>query len=282
MRKTLIITTAILGLLASVAVWSFMIEPDLLVVREVTVDSDHWLARYPPLRIAVVSDLHVGAPHIDLAKVEEVVDTVNGLKPDLVVLLGDYVEVAVLFGRFVEPRPIMQRLSRLRARLGVVGVLGNHDWWYDGKKVWSEAEAAGIPILENDVRAFQTDGGPFWIAGLADDMTRSPNPVGTVRKVPPGEPVIVLSHDPAVFRDVPRDVSVVLAGHTHAGQVRLPFFGAFVIPGRAPLRHSYGLIRESGKVMYVSAGIGTSIIPVRLNAPPEIALITLRSRSQTN
>jgi hypothetical protein len=262
--------------LAAFAAFSFLVEPGRLVVRKVSVKSGKWPKATRPLRVVVIADLHVGAPHVGLRAIERIVEKTNRLHPGVVVLLGDYVIRRVLFGSFVRPREIAKRLGGLKAPLGVIAVLGNHDWWYDGRHVWRELKKAGIVVLENDVHAINAGGGRVWFAGLADSTTRSPDPRGTVAKVPDGEPVIVLSHDPAVFPAVPKRAILTLAGHTHGGQVNLPFLNPLATPGRH-LRHKYGLIREGGKLMYVSSGIGTSVLPARFNMPPELVLVTFKS-----
>ena len=120
-------------------------------------------------------------------------------------------------------------------------------------------------------------GGAIWLAGIADDMIGRADPAGTIGPLPEGEPVIALTHSPAVFPNIPSRTLLILAGHTHGGQVPLPVIGPLYIPGRSPLRYAHGHIRENGKDMYVTAGIGTSILPIRLNMPPEIALVTVGS-----
>ena len=265
----------VLGVVA--AIWGFGVEPGLLTTREITIESKKWPENRPPFRISVIADLHIGAPHANLEKVDEVVARSNTLEPDLVVLLGDYVVLGVLGGDFTPPEPIARRLKALRARHGAVAILGNHDWWFDGERVRRAIEAVGIPVLENEALAVETTAGPLWIAGLADDMTRSPDVPRAMAQVTDDNPVVMLSHDPAPFAEVTDRPVITLAGHTHGGQVYLPWIGALFIPGRAPLRWAYGHIQEMGKDMYVSAGIGTTILPIRLNMPPEIALITIRA-----
>jgi uncharacterized protein len=257
-------------------IWGTVIEPGLLMIREVAVDSGNWPDGRNPLRIAVISDLHVGAPSVKLDNVDEMIDGINALDPQLIVLLGDFVFPEMPWGQFVEPGLIADRLRRLEAPLGVVAVLGNHDWLYDGAKVRKALERVGIIVLENDAVSMEDATGRFWVAGVADEISRSPNPVGTVADIPADEPIILLSHDPAVFSDIPRRVALTLAGHTHGGQIHLPFVGPLTTMSRAPLRHAHGLVHEDGKTMYVTSGIGTSILPVRFNMPPEIVLITLR------
>jgi uncharacterized protein len=258
--------------------WGLGVEPGRLIVRPATLASRLWPGTMAPIRIAVISDLHVGAPHVGLAKVEQVVNRVNRLKADLVVLLGDYVVRNVLFGKFVPPRPIMQRLGRLKARLGVLAVLGNHDWWYDGPAVRRALEQAGITVLENQTVCLDTADGRFWIGGLADRTTRQVDIEGTLEGVPDHEPVIMLSHDPAVFPQIPDTVPLTLAGHTHGGQVKVGPLSPPVHSDGHTYDHLHGWIHQGTKSMFVTAGIGTSVVPMRLNVPPEIALITLRSR----
>jgi hypothetical protein len=140
--------------------------------------------------------------------------------------------------------------------------------------VWRELERAGITVLENDVHAIYPNDERVWIAGLADGLTRKPDARGTVAKAAEGEPVIVLSHDPAEFTHVPPEPVITLAGHTHGGQVNLPLLNPLVPPGRPPLRKARGFVRSGEKLMFVSSGIGTSVIPARFNMPPEIVVLT--------
>lgn len=266
------------GVAVCLGIWASIIEPDMLRVRHVEIASGAWPATMPPLKVAVIADLHAGAPHIDVAKLDDVVAAANEMQPDVVFLLGDYVIQGVLFGSFVSPETVGQRLSRLRAKHGVYAVLGNHDWWLDGPRVTRALQANGMTVLENQAVSLAVPGGRIWIAGIADDTTRSPEVVRTVAPLSVGDPILLITHDPAVFEDVTDRVMLTLAGHTHGGQVYLPGIGALIVPGRAPRRHAYGLIRENGRTMFVTAGVGSSIIPVRFNMPPEIVSLTIKSR----
>ncbi|HSV29675.1 MAG TPA: metallophosphoesterase [Candidatus Omnitrophota bacterium] len=265
-----------LVLAAAVAGWSFGIEPDLLLTREVAVESADWPKGRRPLKIAFVADLHPGVAHVDLAKIAEVVRRINAAEPDLILLGGDYIA-----GR--PPRiPIEETaraLSGLKAPMGVVSVLGNHDWWFDGTRVARALADVGITVLENGAVPLDAPDGRLWVAGLADDSTRRPDGVAAFGGVPPGQPAIALMHDPASLSEAAGRAMLVLAGHTHGGQVRLPLVGSPVVPGRAPRRMAYGLMVEQGQLLYVTSGIGTSILPVRFNMPPEIVLLTLGPKS---
>jgi uncharacterized protein len=276
MVKRLVALLGAIGLAGGL--YGVFVEPGRLAVRSVAVETAVWPVSHPPLRIALMTDLHVGAPHIDLARMRAIVRRVNALEPDIVLLGGDYVIDGVVGGKFVPPGSIAKALAGLSAPLGVVAVLGNHDWWLDGSAIRREFERAGIKVLDNQALPFRHRGQTIWIAGIADDTTRRPDAAGVLSRIPGGDPVIVLTHDPAIFPDVSRRAAVTLAGHMHGGQVYLPVLGAIVTPGRAPRRHAYGLIRKNGRLLYVSSGIGTSIIPFRINMPPEIAVVTVREQ----
>ncbi len=181
-----------------------------------------------------------------------------------------------LFGMPMPPETIAAHLQGLRAKHGVFAVLGNHDWYRrGGERVWRALESVGIRVLENRATPLPGSGGRIWLAGIADDTTRHPDPQGTFRDIPEGAAVVAMTHDPAVFPDIPDRAALTLAGHTHGGQVAVPFWGALFIPGRSPLRYAYGHVAENGKDLYVTSGIGTTGLPVRFNAPPEIVVLTL-------
>jgi predicted MPP superfamily phosphohydrolase len=229
------------------------------------------------LKIAVLSDLHVGAPHRSLSRLKEIVTATNAEKADLIVLLGDFVIQDVVGGRFVEPEPIAAELGELHATLGVVSVLGNHDWWYDGMRVRKALESENIRVLENQNLQVTYRGQMFWLCGLADLWTRGDRLLPTLGGIADSEPILVIMHNPDVFSNMPARVSLSLAGHTHGGQVKFPFIGRPIVPSRFGQRFAYGLIEENGRKLYVSGGIGTSIIPVRFGVPPEIVVLTLTS-----
>jgi uncharacterized protein len=257
--------------------WAFVIEPGRLVVREETIVIEGWPPAFDRVRIVLVSDLHVGAPHVTLEKLREVVALINRQQPDLILIAGDFVIQDVLGGEFVEPEPIAAELKNLRARHGVFAVLGNHDWLYDGNRVMRALNNAGIRVLENDVAEIERDGNSIWIAGFADLWTRKPLITTTLGKIPEQAKVIALTHNPDIFPEIPARVSLTLAGHTHGGQVNLPLLGRRVVPSRFGERYATGHVQENGHHLFVTSGIGTSIIPARFRVPPEISVITVSS-----
>jgi len=255
-----------------VAVWAFGIEPGMLVVRHLRMELPGWKSE---LRIAVLSDLHVGSPHVGLDKVRTIVEKTNAENPALIVLLGDFVIGGPNGGRgirgggFVEPEQTAEELKKLHAPLGVYAVLGNHDWWYDGERVGKALTDVGIEVLEN--RAVHV--GPIWLGGIADYWTREPDIAGTLQQMTSDDPAVLITHNPDIFPEVPARVSLLLAAHTHGGQVRLPIIGPIITTSR--LGYNAGEYVEQGRHLFVTTGIGTRILPVRFGVPPEIVILTV-------
>jgi uncharacterized protein len=171
--------------------------------------------------------------------------------------------------------PIAAELGRLQANLATLAVLGNHDWWYDGPRVNRALTAAHLTVLENRAISLSFRGKPFWVGGVGDSRTRHTDMAKTLRSVETDDPVILITHNPDVFPTVPERVSLMLAGHTHGGQVNLPLVGRLIVPSRYGQRYAAGHIVEGGRHLFVSTGIGTSIIPVRFRVPPEIVLLEI-------
>lgn len=274
-------TLAAFGAVAWAAgVWAFFIEPNTLTVRHVTVESAAWSGS--PLRIGIISDTHVASPHVDVPRVLDLVERMNAEAPDVVVLLGDYTG-----GHDpAEMRPTPERseilqgvlaFRGLRAPLGVFGVLGNHDSWFDETAIEQALIEAGVEVVENRALPVDSDGGRFWVAGLADLHSRQTRPSIplALTAVPETEPVIVLTHWPDPFADMPPRVALTLAGHTHCGQVNLPLIGRPVLPSAGSQRWPCGSYDAGGRKLFVTGGVGVSILPVRFRAPPEIVVVTL-------
>jgi uncharacterized protein len=256
--------------------YAFWVEPKRLVIKEATVEVEKWPRQFDSIRIAALADIHVGSPYITLQRLEEIVQRTNDAKPDMVVLLGDYVILGVLGGDFVPPEPIAFVLQKLKAPLGVYAVMGNHDWWYDGYRTIRAFEKAGIRVLENDALPIHRDGDTLWVVGFADTWTRRTDVETAVRKVPPHAVAVGLTHNPDVFPKVPPNVVLTLAGHTHGGQVYVPLIGRPVVPSRFGQAFAIGDIKRNHQHLFVTPGIGTSVIPVRLATPPEISVVKVK------
>ncbi len=276
LRKRRLAALLALALPVALTFWSAYVEPGRLVLKQVEIAVPNWPAQLDGLRFALMSDLHVGSPRHGLANLESVVRTVNAAHPDIVLIPGDLVIRRVLGGRFVEPEPIARELAKLQAPLGVYAVLGNHDWWYDAKRVSEALRAAGIPVLDDRSQVIEARGTRFWLAGVSDFWEGAHDIRAALADVPGTAPVILFTHNPDIFPGVPARVSLTVAGHTHGGQVRLPWYGPPVVPSRYGRRYAAGHVVERGRHLFVTTGLGTSILPVRFGVPPEVAILTLR------
>lgn len=275
-KKPIVVSVSLAFLVICLGTWGVFIEPNLIRVHEETIVIPKWGSHPNGLKIAVLTDLHVGSPFIDLTKLENIVSKTNALKPDVVVILGDLVIHGVIGGQFVEPEKITGILKGLISPIGTIAVLGNHDWWFDGPRVTKAMVQEGITVLENDVVKATAGNFSFWLAGMADMMTRMPRISSTLEKITDNSPIIVLTHNPDIFPDIPSAVSLTLAGHTHGGQVNIPVVGRPIVPSEFGERYAAGHIIEHGRHMFVGTGIGTSILPVRFRVVPEILFLTIK------
>ncbi len=259
------------------AVWALVVEPRRLVIRRLTVRSPAWPAGRPPVRVALISDLHAGGPHVDPERVARVAARVNREGPDAALVLGDLVDHEVTLGHEPSPEPVARALSELSAPLGTIAVLGNHDWRFGGERVAAALDAVGIRVLENEAVCLDSDSGPLWFAGVGDARMRRADVTASLREVPEGAPVVLLTHDPDVFPEVPARVALTVAGHLHGGQVGIPRLRRRVIPSRHGERYAGGHVEENGRHLYVTQGVGESSLPFRFAAPPEVVVIELRA-----
>ena len=259
-------------------VYGMAVEPRRLVQRDYTLAPANWPARCDGLRIDHVSDIHTGSPGNGLDNLDRIVARLTASDSDAVVLTGDYVILSVLGGRYIPADRIAPHLRALTARKPVFAVLGNHDWWKDGRAVQRALESAGVVLLEDDARRVRLRGCDVWMVGVGDLWTAPHNVRRAFSTVSGDAPAIVLTHNPALWPQVPPRASLVLAGHTHGGQISLPGIGQPAQWGKPENRYIRGVYYEGGRLLFVSPGIGTSILPMRLGVPPEISRLTLRAR----
>jgi predicted MPP superfamily phosphohydrolase len=246
------------------------------------------------LTIAVIADIHACYPWMSEERVGEIVDLANAQKPDLTVLLGDYVCTHRFVSGYVPPGAWAEQLARLEAPLGVYAILGNHDWWWaaipteppdNSQSVRRALAEAGVPLLENQSVRLSQRGQPFWLTGLGDLLARVPNPryghgaadlPAAIRSIDDDAPAILLVHEPYFFPWVPDRFALTLAGHMHGGQVNLPIIGPPVsLLKRRSGKYIYGEYALGEKRMIVSGGLGTSLAPVRILRPPEVVIVKL-------
>ena len=295
-RRTFLRGTAgFLGGTFALTGYAFGVEPLLrLSVSRYRLTPAGWPAGLK-LRICALADIHAVNPGMTLDRIRAIAAATNALQPDLTVLLGDYSRGRTQ-GWAIPAHDWAPALATLRAPLGVHAILGNHDWWDDRAaqiaghgptQAQTALQASGIPVYQNGTARLVKDGQPFWLAGLADQLALLPSRRlgrkgftsfadldGTLAQITDDAPVVLLAHEPDIFPMVPSRVSLTLAGHTHGGQVRM-FGYSPIVPSNFGNRYAYGHVREDGRDLVVSGGLGCSVIPVRLGVPPEIVVIEL-------
>jgi predicted MPP superfamily phosphohydrolase len=259
------------------AAWAGWFEPRRLVLREERLALPGWPAALDGLRVGLLSDVHGGVPHMDRATIARAVDRLNATAPDLIVLLGDYLDSSALFGGRMAPEPLAAELGRLRAPLGRIAVLGNHDWKNAGDRMWTALLAQGITVLENRAVPVDAPGGRLWVAGLADPRFRTTDVAAALADVPddPAQPLLMLAHDPDLHPYVPARAALTLSGHIHAGQVAIPLLRRPLIPSAHGERYTRRHHVDAGRRLYVTSGLGATGLPLRFLAPPEVVVLEL-------
>jgi uncharacterized protein len=244
------------------------------------------------LRIVMLSDPHCIEPYMSLSRWQRIIEAANALKPDMHLLMGDYIASHPFSTGKVSFEDVAAAAKALTAPLGTFAIMGNHDWWEDwtasrkgigiphAQKVFQDA---GLAVLDNAAVRLTKNNTPFWLTGTNSMIairkghgqyeSRALLPE-TLAQVTDDAPIIHLAHEPDLFVDVPDRVSLILSGHTHGGQLRL-FGYSPVTPSSYGNRFAYGHIVEKGRHLVVSGGLGCSMIPVRFGMPPEIVVLEL-------
>lgn len=273
--------------------WSLYIEPDSLEINDVNLQIPNWPSGFK-IRIAVLSDIHIGMPYCKEDKLKLIVKKTNALKPDLIIFLGDFDSYTIVKSGISEDK-IISELKKLKAPYGVYSILGNHDKQYKENKlkdlryipvlgihkgkyqsrlIETILEKSNILLLENTYQKIMIHNKPLWLIGFSDRCASKYKLKKILSKLPEDEPKILLNHRPDFFKQVPKDINLTLAGHTHGGQIRLPFIGA----PHSNTKYGYtkGHITENNRHLFVTSGIGNISLPLRLGVRPEIVLLTIK------
>ena len=259
--------------------YGFKVEPTLLSITRQEIVVPRLPGDLDGLRVAMFGDLHY-RPDTDAELVKTLVDTINKEAPDLVTIVGDYVNhnVAVI-------PPLLEHLGHLQAKHGIFAVMGNHDGWAgDGMHVKKLFQRCGIDFLINRSSEVMIDQSRLAVAGTDHVWQGNPDPVRAFRGIGKRTPTIALVHEPDYFDTVAaaRESVLQLSGHTHGGQCRVPVIGyapRTVYWGR---KYIYGEFIRNGSKLFVTRGVGTTGIRVRFACRPELAMLSLRSPEVVN
>ena len=288
-EKKFIAVTFLLTIGSFFAVWGFLIEPNRLLINKHELKLKKWSPKLNGFKIVAISDIHAGSNFITEEKIRRIVAEVNEQNPDITVLLGDYVSSTFHNSQQLNmpPHTIAENLSGLRAKHGVFAVLGNADEKFGAKEMRRELAEIGVKVLSNESLSIEVNGEPLRLLGMKDQMISGNwNDISReLKKVVAKENIkgniIVLTHNPDYLPvitgdySISEDISLILAGHTHGGQCRFPFFGALIVPSEYGQNYVAGHIHHQQTDMFVTTGIGTSKIPFRFGVPPEIAVLTI-------
>ncbi len=237
----------------------------------------NWNKKLNNLKIAVITDLHIGTKTVNIKKVKEISKKVNDSNPDLILFLGDFDSKTIENAKYSN-KELTDVFKSFKAKYGIFAVLGNHDYHAPGeKKVKKFLQDANIIILENEISKFTANTELVAIAGFKD-LWYFPdiNPDKIINNI--DLPIIVIMHNPDSFPDIPPTASLTLSGHTHGGEIVLPFVGSPIVPSKYGQKYRKGYIVENGKHLYVSGGV-TTLSGFRFLNPPEISIITLHAQN---
>ena len=279
LKRIALVFSILLFLLAAIAVYSYHIEPNRLIVHEKNLKVRNWSANLDNFKIVAVSDIHGGSHFITEEKIRQIVELANAQNPDLIVLLGDFVSQTEGRNSSLKmPSEIVaENLKGLRARYGVFAVIGNHDWWYNEQKFRAELESAEIKVLENEVAPLQANGETIYLWGIEDFWKRRQVPREPFNEIPAKKNIIVITHNPDSLLKSPNEISLMLSGHSHGGQVWFPFYGGY--PFVNDKRFMAGEAEFEGRKVFVTTGIGTSGPPIRFGVAPEVAVLNLTAEN---
>ncbi|HEX4487767.1 MAG TPA: metallophosphoesterase [Terriglobales bacterium] len=256
-------------------------EPNRPRLVEMELKFDRLPQAFDGLRVVQLSDFHYDA-HFSVVPISRSIDIINPLKPDLVLLTGDFVTSPPFHARRKGHRPAedaapcSELLRQIKSKFGHYAVMGNHDATANPDRISEILEAHGIKVLRNGAVPLERDGNRVWLAGIDDILEGNPDLRTTLAQIPRDEFSILMAHEPDFGVQVARTpVDFQLSGHSHGGQVRFPIIGAPVLPNLGR-EYPMGLYKIDKLTLYTNVGLGTIGLPIRWNCPPEITLFTLR------
>ena len=272
LRRSVQLTVGASALVGGSVSYGFWEASQIRVMRQ-TITLPRLPKAFAGKTIAILSDFHHG-PFVGLRFIREAVDLASSLKPDAFALLGDFANRGT--DPTVELPQCVEAVSKLRAPFGLFAVAGNHDHQLEGKEFGEPVALSPLTDMTNRAECLTLAGQNLWLAGVDDILWGKPNLKKALSGIPENEPVILLSHNPDQAEMYPDErVDLILSGHMHGGQVYLPVCGAPWVPSMYGQKYCSGLVQGPASPVFVSRGVGETGIPLRMNCPPEINLLTL-------
>jgi uncharacterized protein len=282
-KRRILTRIALLVSIAAVLVialgfWNATRDP---IIRTASVTVTDWPKDTPPFRVLLISDVHVAGPDMPPARLTQIIGKLNALKPDMVAVAGDLISEKRIATSWYTPDQIAALLAQFKSPHGTVLTLGNHDNWANAAAFRRALNARGMTVLENEAATR----GPVIIGGVGDHFSGHDDVPATFAAMDTLEskgitraPRIILSHSPDIIPALPRSVTAVMAGHTHCGQIALPFYGPVSYVSDHGSRFGCGditdVVGNRSQRIFVGAGLGTSIVWLRYGAPPDVWLVT--------
>ena len=288
--KILPIASVLLAAAVLCAIYAYYIEPFRLVVNHADIRIENGNREFNDFKIVAIADIHGGSRGVTEEKIRQVVEKANEQNADLIVLLGDYVSESLMSDDLKMPMAtIAENLRGLHAKYGVYAVLGNHDVRLGESAVADELEKIGYKVLNNEIAIIEKNNQKIRLLGYRDHTTfKSWDYVinqshDAINNAEQGGDIIALEHSPDIMPvitgefSISSDLKLILAAHTHGGQIWLPVVGSPIVPSGYGQKYAFGLIKENDVDMFVTTGVGTSILPFRFLVPPEIAVLTINA-----
>lgn len=244
-------------------------EANSLSLERIEININRLPKKLDGFKIVHLSDIH-HSPFTGLEHIARAVKIANRLRPDMFILTGDYVSHDAKY-----IAPVAKVLGELSSEFGTYACLGNHDHWTDPDLVTAQFREQGINVLINEGFRFEARGASFWLAGVDDHMVGKTDLPAALKGSFPDEMKLLLAHNPVIFRQAIRlGVDLTLSGHTHGGQVKVRDPEKRLLKRR---KLTNGLHERKNSQIYITRGIGTVVLPIRYQCPPEISLLELRS-----
>lgn len=256
---------------------TFFIEPNLVQFNTKRLNVPCWNNDLNGFKVALVSDIHLGTRFVDINKLNKIVDNINKNNPDIVVICGDLDALAIVDKNY-SITEVANSLKNIKSKYGIFAIMGNHDYLMSDI-IGAVYQKSDIKLLKDDDSFINVNGKKIRIVGLEDLWFRNSSPRVVIGENNEKLPTIVLAHNPDYFPRVSQNTTITLSGHTHGGEICLPFIGSLTVPSEYGNRYRSGHIVENNKHLFVSRGVATLSFG-RFMSPPEVNILELYSQTE--